>query len=141
MAMTCQVSYPLNSENAIPPGTFRVYLSGAEMALAPTRARTAAIVPIVNMLFRFITAPPVCRRAPQPIRPPSAYGKISRGIHSRSSGIPFGVQGGAHRRAGQHAIEVGLQRRRGELELHQTLPAAQRIERVPVGDGEGFTHQ
>src|SRR5580692_5351870 len=123
MAMTCQLSYPLNSENAMPPGTFRVYLSGAEMALAPTRARTAAIVPIVNMLFRFITAPPVCRRAPQPIRPPSGDGKtpIDR---ARASGIPFGVQSGAHRRAGQHAIEVGLQRRRGELELHQTLPAA-----------------
>ena len=38
METTCQPSYPLNSENASPPGTFRVYLSWADMALAPSGA-------------------------------------------------------------------------------------------------------
>src|SRR5437879_7980726 len=48
MERTCQVSYPLNSANASPPGTFTVYLSWADRALPPnalTSAVTIAIVP------------------------------------------------------------------------------------------------
>src|SRR3989454_4377993 len=48
METTCQFSYPLNSANASPPGTFTVYLSWADRALPPnalTSAVTRAIVP------------------------------------------------------------------------------------------------
>src|SRR5436189_4016857 len=55
MEMACQASYPLNSENASPPGTFTVYLSCAEMAKPPKTASHTAI-PIVTMLLRFIAA-------------------------------------------------------------------------------------
>src|ERR1700722_10964699 len=46
MATTCQPSYPLNSENASPPGTFTVYLSCEEMALPPETASTIAMIAI-----------------------------------------------------------------------------------------------
>ena len=52
-------SYPLNSENASPPGTFTVYLSCAEMAKPPKTASHTVAIPIVNMLLRFIAAPPI----------------------------------------------------------------------------------
>ena len=52
-------SYPLNSENASPPGTFTVYLSCAEMAKPPKTASHTVAIPIVSMLLRFIAAPPV----------------------------------------------------------------------------------
>src|SRR2546430_9185758 len=42
METTCQASYPLNSENASPPGTFKAYLSWADMALPP-KALTSAV--------------------------------------------------------------------------------------------------
>src|SRR5690348_7657355 len=43
MDMACHPSYPLNSENASPPGTFTVYLSCAEMATpASTTAKITA---------------------------------------------------------------------------------------------------
>src|SRR2546427_10923180 len=48
MERTCQFSYPLNSANASPPGTFTVYLSWADRARPPnalTSAVTRAIVP------------------------------------------------------------------------------------------------
>src|SRR6185436_4792861 len=60
MEIDCHASYPLNSENASPPGTFTVYLSCAEMA-RPPRTATHTAIPIVNMLLRFIAAPPVDR--------------------------------------------------------------------------------
>ena len=44
--MTGQSSYPLNSENASPPGTCTVYLS-AEMALPPKTASPAATMVII----------------------------------------------------------------------------------------------
>ena len=46
METTCQLSYPLNSENASPPGTFTVYLSCAEMALSLETASTNAMITI-----------------------------------------------------------------------------------------------
>src|SRR5271156_5552312 len=46
MATTCQPSYPLNSENASPPGTFTVYLSCEEMALPAETASTIATIAI-----------------------------------------------------------------------------------------------
>src|SRR5438552_15487999 len=56
METTCQASYPLNSENASPPGTFTVYLSCAEMARPPTTARTPVIIGIVSILLPFIAS-------------------------------------------------------------------------------------
>src|SRR6185295_9080490 len=50
METICQASYPLNSENASPPGTFRVYLSCAEIARPPTKASTPVIIGIVSLL-------------------------------------------------------------------------------------------
>src|ERR1700678_1663093 len=58
--MGCQVSYPLNSENASPPGTLRVYLSCAEMATPATKTPTSAtLVAISNRFLRFIDASPL----------------------------------------------------------------------------------
>src|SRR5882757_2297240 len=46
MDTACQPSYPLNSENASPPGTFKVYLSWAVCATeSATKATEAARVP------------------------------------------------------------------------------------------------
>src|SRR6187200_1536232 len=44
--MNCQPSYPLNSENASPPGTFKVYLSWADMALLPKGLTSAVAMTI-----------------------------------------------------------------------------------------------
>src|SRR3984885_3859672 len=56
MEPTCQASYPLNSENESPFGTFTVYLSCAEMAQLPTRASTPVIIGIVRILLPFIAS-------------------------------------------------------------------------------------
>src|SRR6266704_1340296 len=56
METTCQFSYPLNSANASPPGTFTVYLSWADRAL-PLNALTSAVtIAIVPMPLPFITS-------------------------------------------------------------------------------------
>src|SRR5712691_5264865 len=49
METTCQASYPLNSENASPPGTFKVYLSWADMALLLKALTSAVTIAIVRM--------------------------------------------------------------------------------------------
>src|SRR5256884_167765 len=55
METTCQASYPRNSENASPPGTFKAYLSWADMA--PLEALTSAVtIAIVRMRWLFITS-------------------------------------------------------------------------------------
>src|SRR6266404_3499757 len=56
MEMACHDSYPLNSENASPPGTFTVYFSCAEMARPPTTASTPTIIAIVSILLSFIAS-------------------------------------------------------------------------------------
>src|SRR5215471_2013443 len=56
METTCQASYPLNSENASPFGTFTVYLSCAEIAQPPTAVNTPVIIAIVNILLPFIAS-------------------------------------------------------------------------------------
>src|SRR5215831_12028002 len=68
METSCQFSYPLNSENASPPGTFTVYLSGADLAVAANMASapsTAVVAPIVTTRFRFIARLCVAPCAPQ----------------------------------------------------------------------------
>src|SRR5436190_7035606 len=58
IAMVCHASYPLNSENASPPGTLTAYLLAAEscadMARPPRVASQTVAIPIVSMLMRFI---------------------------------------------------------------------------------------
>src|SRR6476620_4323095 len=58
-ATACQPSYPRNSENANPPGTFTVYLSRADIAKPPKTTSHTVAIPMINMLFRLIAAPPV----------------------------------------------------------------------------------
>src|SRR5437660_1224094 len=55
MATTCQFSYPLNSANASPPGTFTVYLSWADRALPPNALTMAVTIAIVPKPLLFIT--------------------------------------------------------------------------------------
>src|SRR5881409_2379193 len=55
MATTCQVSYPLNSAKASPPGTFTVYLSWADRALPPNALTSAVTIAIVPKPLPFIT--------------------------------------------------------------------------------------
>src|SRR5256885_9502111 len=59
METTCQASYPLNSENPSPPGTFTLYLSWvawADTALPPTALTSAVTIAIVRMRWLFITS-------------------------------------------------------------------------------------
>src|SRR5579862_9918731 len=53
---TCQDSYPLNSENASPPGTFTVYLSGAAIAKPPRTANKLETAAIVTIVLLFIVS-------------------------------------------------------------------------------------
>src|SRR3989442_1103752 len=58
METACQASYPLNSENASPPGTFTVYLSWAawaDMAPPPKALTSAVTIAIVHVRLLFIT--------------------------------------------------------------------------------------
>src|SRR5262245_25809793 len=59
METVCQPSYPLNSANASPPGTFTLYLSCAERAKPPRTTRQTVVIPIVSTFLRFIEAPRV----------------------------------------------------------------------------------
>src|SRR5262245_15280414 len=57
MEMRCQPSYPLNSENASPPGSVTVYLSWADSELPPPKAPTSAVTrATVRMRSLFITS-------------------------------------------------------------------------------------
>src|SRR5690242_11696593 len=56
MEIACQASYPLNSENASPPGTFTVYLSCAEMAQPPKTASDTVITAIESLPLPFIAS-------------------------------------------------------------------------------------
>src|SRR5580765_1247121 len=84
METSCQLSYPLNSENASPPGTLTVYLSGADRAVAPNTASapsTAVVAPIIDTYFRFIAAPLVV--APCPERAIAPQDSASRFAHRK----------------------------------------------------------
>src|SRR5579862_6046106 len=54
---TAQSSYPLKSENAIPPGDCNEYLSCGETAATPKTASTAVAIPIVSLLLRSMADP------------------------------------------------------------------------------------
>src|SRR5262245_2798550 len=53
--IACQLSYPLNSDIASPPGTFAAYLSCADAAHPHRTAIHTVANPIVKTLLRFIT--------------------------------------------------------------------------------------
>src|SRR4030095_6454590 len=57
---SCHSSYPLNSENASPPGTFTVYLSCAKLAVPPRTARDAETIPIASLPLSLMIAPFEC---------------------------------------------------------------------------------
>src|SRR5262245_57619325 len=57
--MTSHDSYPLNSANASPPGTFTVYLSCATTATTLVPASHSVATPMAIMLFRFIAVLPL----------------------------------------------------------------------------------
>src|ERR1051325_1876827 len=59
MEITCHVSYPLNSENARPFGTFRLYLSCVEPAPLPKTANTNAMIAITRGRILFMAYPSV----------------------------------------------------------------------------------
>src|SRR6266550_9510881 len=61
METTFQLSYPLNSENASPPGTFTVYLSWAAMALPPKALTRTVTIAIVRVPLLLITGSPCVR--------------------------------------------------------------------------------
>src|SRR5262249_15810601 len=65
---TCQDSYPLNSENASPPGTFRVYLSCCAKAKPPKKASNAATITIAEngVLFMAYSCATVCKSISTP---------------------------------------------------------------------------
>src|SRR5258708_2520253 len=56
METSCQPSYPLNSEKESPPGTFKVYLSCAEMAKTPSKASAPLRIGIVLLPFIVISS-------------------------------------------------------------------------------------
>src|SRR5262245_14519890 len=61
IATTAQSSYPLNSENASPPGTFKLYLSSANIAARARTASASIAVAIVSIVLVFMAAPPSVR--------------------------------------------------------------------------------
>src|SRR2546422_2915037 len=80
METVCQPSYPLNSENASPFGTFTVYLSCAARAMLPETASDTAMITTAGIPLLFISTPLLfaghhsnvrdrehidCRRAPR----------------------------------------------------------------------------
>src|SRR5215471_12730527 len=54
METTCQASYPLNSENASPPGTLTVYLSCCARAKLPKTASNTATITIAGNAVLFM---------------------------------------------------------------------------------------
>jgi hypothetical protein len=62
IAITGQSSYPLNSENASPFGTCRVYLSCAEIATPVAKtAIDTEILRLINVLFFIVLPHSACR--------------------------------------------------------------------------------
>src|SRR5271167_837170 len=63
METVCQPSYPLNSENASPPGTFTVYLSCCATAKLPKTASNTATITIAGnaVLFMAHSCAVVCK--------------------------------------------------------------------------------
>src|SRR5262249_51435450 len=63
METTCQASYPLNSENASPPGTLTVYLSCWAKAKLPKRASNTATITVAGnaVLFMAHSCAAVCK--------------------------------------------------------------------------------
>src|SRR6516165_2500354 len=54
METSCQASYPLNSQNASPPGTLRLYLSCCAKAKLPKTASNAATITVAGNRVLFM---------------------------------------------------------------------------------------
>src|SRR5436853_672217 len=121
MERTCQFSYPLNSENASPPGTFTVYLSWADKALPPNALTSAVTIAIVPMPLLFITGSSFVK----------ASSSAHRFFHERAD-LCFGGGGQLLQREGDRPhgafVEVRLvaeaERRVPRLELVRALEEA-----------------
>src|SRR5437867_810709 len=121
MERTCQFSYPLNSANASPPGTFTVYLSWADRALPPHALTSAVTIAIVPKPLLFITG--------------SSFVKASSSAHRflyERADLCFGGGGQLLQREGDRPhgafVEVRFvaeaERRVPRLELVRTLEEA-----------------
>src|SRR5438874_7464989 len=121
METTCQFSYPLNSENASPPGTFTVYLSWADRALPPNALTMAVTIAIVPNPLLFITRSSLVK----------ASSSAHRFLHERADPC-FGGGGQLLQREGDRPhgafVEVRLvaeaERRVPRLELVRALEEA-----------------
>src|SRR5690242_8196841 len=103
METTCQASYPLNSENANPFGTFSTYLSCAEMAQLPTIASDPVTTPIKSTFLIFMPTSPSSGSAP-------TFPGLNHGREYRvREGWPIDVVCGAH----------GVRAKGGSRILHQ----------------------
>src|SRR6266576_2620952 len=124
MERTCQFSYPLNSENASPPGTFTVYLSWADRARPPNALTSPVTIAIVPMPLLFITGSSFVK----------ASSSAHRFFHERADPC-FGGGGQLLQREGDRPhgafVEVRLvaeaERRVPRLELVRTLEEADDI--------------
>src|SRR5437773_11059078 len=121
MERTCQFSYPRNSANASPPGTFTVYLSWADKALPPNALTSAVTIAIVPMPLLFITGSSFVK----------ASSSAHRFFHERAD-LCFGGGGQLLQREGDRPhgafVEVRLvaeaERRVPRLELLRALEEA-----------------
>src|SRR5215831_10735391 len=90
MDITCHDSYPLNSANARPFGTFTVFLSCAEKARLPIRTSIGVTIASADVVFPFIASTSLGKsNALCLLFPPEAP---SGGLQSHSRGlvlIPF----------------------------------------------------
>src|ERR1700733_14173603 len=81
--MVCQLSNPLNSENASPFGTLRVYLSWADISapVAKTASATAEIITIPDEIFAMAHSfDVICKSRAASLR--SAEGEV-KDLHAR----------------------------------------------------------
>src|SRR6266576_1578335 len=113
MERTCQFSYPLNSANASPPGTFTVYLSWADKALPPNALTSAVTIAIVPKPLLFITGSSFVK----------ASSSAHRFFHERADPC-FGGGGRPHGAFVEVRLVAEAERRVPRLELVRTLEEA-----------------
>src|SRR5262245_21269541 len=93
--MACQLSYPLNSDIASPPGTFAAYLSClscADVANPPRMESHTVANPIVRTLLRVITEPPMSSLAVVRLRIHWTMVSIARSAERERERLDAGVE-------------------------------------------------
>src|SRR6266550_7572733 len=113
MERTCQFSYPRNSANASPPGTFTVYLSWADRALPPNALTSAVTIAIVPKPLLFITGSSFVK----------ASSSAHRFLHERDDPC-FGGGGRPHGAFVEVRLVAEAERRVPRLELVRPLEEA-----------------